>query len=125
MIILRLFVGLVIIFLLVAFAIRNMAPVQLDFYFYRTPQVPLFVVIFLCLLLGVAGAWILVIGEQLKMRAELRKRNKKIKELEKQLELYETAKIEADKAEEKEEKIEESGEGENETASQGLQSQGS
>jgi len=123
MIILRLFMGLVIIFLLVAFAIRNMMPVQLDFYFYKTPEVPLFVVIFLSLLVGVAAAWVLVIGEQLKMRAELRRKNKKIKELEKQLELYETAKIEADRK--TEEKIEETGEVKDETASQGLQSQGS
>ncbi len=110
MIILRLLFGLIIIFLLVAFSIRNMLPVQLDFYFYKTPPVPLFVIIFLSLLLGVAAAWILVIGEQVRMRNELRKKNKRIKELEKQIEAYETSKIE-----------ETPGEVKDETASQGVQ----
>ncbi len=109
MIILRLFFGLVIIFLLVAFAIRNMTPVHLDFYFYKTPDVPLFVLLYLCLLLGVAAAWVLVIGEQLRMKMELRKKDKRIKELEKQLSAYEK--------EEKRE-VEEGHEG----ASEGLQS---
>lgn len=79
MIILRLFFGLLIIFLLVAFAIRNMTPVHLDFYFYKTPDVPLFVLLYLTLLVGVAVAWLLVIGEQIKMKSEVRKKSKRIK----------------------------------------------
>ncbi len=85
MIILRLFIGLALIFLLVAFAIRNMAPVHLDFYFYKTPDVPLFVMLYLSILLGVAVAWVLVIGEQFRMRVQLKRKEKKIKELEERL----------------------------------------
>ena len=113
MIILRLFFGLVIIFLLVAFAIRNMTPVHLDFYFYKTPDVPLFVMLYLSLLVGVAAAWILVIGEQLKMKREVRKKDKRIKELEKQLAQLEEAKQPETTTE---------GEDKDEGVSQGIQS---
>ncbi len=85
MIILRLFLGLVLIFLLVAFATLNMTSVELNFYFYKTPKVPLFVVLYLCVLLGVVLAWVMVIGEQLRMRVQLKKKDKIIKELEEKL----------------------------------------
>lgn len=85
MIIFKLFTGLVVIFLLVAFAIRNMTPVHLDFYFYKTPDIPLFVMLYLSILLGVAVAWLLVISEQLRMRIQIKKKDKRIKELEERL----------------------------------------
>ena len=114
MVILRLLIGLIVIFLLVAFSMRNMTPIHLDFYFYRTPDVPLFVVVFLTFILGVAAAWILVIGEQIKMKTLLKKRDRRIKELEKKLSEYEL-KI----PETKEEGVE------NERATEGIQSSGS
>ncbi len=86
MAILKLLVGLVVVFLLVVFAIANMGAVAVNFYFYKTPSVPLFVVIFLSLLLGVMLAWVLVIGEQLRLRNQIRARDRRIRELEKELE---------------------------------------
>ncbi len=110
MIILRLLIGLIIIFLLVAFALRNMTPVHLDFYFYKTPDVPLFVMLYLTLLVGVAVAWIMVISEQLRLRMEIRKRDKKIKELEKMVSTAHTPQTKPEEGEE------------NDAATQGIQS---
>ena len=89
MAILKLLVGLVVVFLLVVFAIANMEAVAVSFYFYKTPAIPLFVVIFISLLLGVMLAWVLVVGEQLRLRNQLRARDRRIKELEKELESLE------------------------------------
>ena len=86
MAILKLFVGLVVVFLLVVFAISNMEAVAVSFYFYKTPSVPLFVVIFISLLLGVMLAWMLVIGEQFRLRNQVRSKDRRIKELERELE---------------------------------------
>ncbi len=86
MAILKLLVGLVVVFLLVVFAIVNMEPVAVSFYFYKTPAIPLFVIIFISVLVGVMLAWLLVIGEQLSLRSKVRSKEKRIKELEKEVE---------------------------------------
>jgi putative membrane protein len=86
MAILKLLVGLVVVFLLVVFAIANMQAVAVSFYFYKTPAIPLFVIIFISVLVGVMLAWLLVIGEQLSLRGKVRAKDKRIKELEKELE---------------------------------------
>jgi putative membrane protein len=86
MVIFRLLIGMILVFLLVAFAIANMGGVIVSFYFYRTPQIPLFVVIFLSLLLGVIVAWGLAVSEQLRLRGQIRGKDKKIKELLKEME---------------------------------------
>ena len=89
MAILKLLVGLVVVFLLVVFAIANMEAVAVSFYFYKTPSVPLFVVIFISLLLGVMLAWVLVIGEQFRLRNQVRSKDRRIRELERELESLE------------------------------------
>ncbi len=86
MVIFRLLIGMILVFLLVAFAIANMGGVAVSFYFYHTPQIPLFAVIFLSLLLGVIVAWGLAVSEQLRLRGQVRSKDKKIKELHKDIE---------------------------------------
>lgn len=86
MVILRLLIGMILVFLLVAFAIANMGGVIVSFYFYRTPQIPLFVVIFISVLLGVILAWGLAVSEQLRLRRQIRAKDKKLKELNKEIE---------------------------------------
>jgi len=89
MAIIRLFLGLIVVFLLVGFSVANMQSVSINFYFYKTPAIPLFVVLFLSLLGGVLIAWGMVLGEQLKLRAEVRRRDRQLKDLEKELKSYE------------------------------------
>jgi len=89
MVIFRLVLGLVVIFLLVAFSMANLGDVTLNFYFYQTPPIPLFVVIFISLLLGVFLAWGMVVSEQLKLKSGVRSRDKKIRNLQSELEKLE------------------------------------
>ena len=86
MVIFRLLIGMILVFLLVAFAVANMGGVMVNFYFYRTPQIPLFVVIFISVLLGVIFAWGLAVSEQLRLRAQIRAKDKEIKTLHKEIE---------------------------------------
>lgn len=101
MAILKLLVGLVVVFLLVAFAIANMEAVAVSFYFYKTPAIPLFVIIFISVLVGVMLAWILVIGEQISLRSKVRAKDKRIKELERELEELEKRLVKVSPQEEK------------------------
>jgi len=86
MVIFRLLIGMILVFLLVAFAVANMGGVMVNFYFYRTPQIPLFVVVFISVLLGVILAWGLAVSEQLRLRGQIRAKDKKIKGLHKEIE---------------------------------------
>ena len=110
MAILKLLVGLVVVFLLVAFAIANMEAVAVSFYFYKPPAIPLFVIIFISVLVGVMLAWILVIGEQISLRSKVRAKDKRIKELERELEELEKRLVKVSPQEEKGEEVSEEGE---------------
>ncbi len=89
MVIFKLLIGMILVFILVAFAIANMQGVAVSFYFYHTPQIPLFVVIFLSLLLGVIVAWGLAVSEQLRLRGQVRARNKEVRRLQAEIEALE------------------------------------
>lgn len=89
MAIVRLFIGLVMVFVLVGFSVANMANVSLNFYAYKTPPIPLFVVLFLSILLGVVVAWGMAVGEQLRLKGEVKKRDRQLKELEREIKSYE------------------------------------
>jgi len=82
----RIFFGLILIFLFVAFSLKNMGPVSVDLYFRKTPELPLFVWLFSAALFGVIVAWLVAISEQLRMRRELKKERKEKKELEERVE---------------------------------------
>jgi uncharacterized integral membrane protein len=81
----RIFLGLVLIFIFVAFSLKNMGPVSIDLYFRKTPELPLFVWLFFAALFGVIVAWIVALSEQLRMRRELRRERKEKEELEEKL----------------------------------------
>ena len=82
----RIFIGLVLIFIFVAFSLRNMTPISVDLYLRKTPELPLFVWLFFSALFGVVVAWLVAVSEQLRMRSKLKKERKEKKELEEKLE---------------------------------------
>jgi len=82
----RIFIGLVLIFIFVAFSLRNMTPISVDLYLRKTPELPLFVWLFFSALFGVVVAWLVAVSEQLRMRGKLKKERKERKELEEKLE---------------------------------------
>ena len=82
----RIFFGLILIFLFVAFSLKNMNPISVDLYFRKTPELPLFVWLFFAALFGVIVAWLVAISEQLRMRRALKREKKEKKELEDKVE---------------------------------------
>ena len=82
----RIFFGLILIFLFVAFSLKNMGPVSVDLYFRKTPELPLFVWLFFAALFGVIVAWVVAISEQLRLRRAFKKEKKEKEELEDKVE---------------------------------------
>jgi|GEM_PF-907275 uncharacterized integral membrane protein len=83
---LKFILGLIIMILLVTFAVKNNTPTKLYYYFnLESPEVPLFLVILLGLFLGAVFVWIINLFERMKLKYIIKKKDKKIREIEKEL----------------------------------------
>ncbi len=69
----------------VLFAVLNMHPVELNFYLYRTGQVPLFIVVIVSVLFGALLSSLYYLLDYLKLKYRLREKDKTIKDLNKRL----------------------------------------
>lgn len=76
---------LVLFIIFVLFAVLNMHPVELNFYLYKTGQVPLFIVVIVSVLFGALLSSLYYLLDYLKLKYRLREKDKTIKELNKRL----------------------------------------
>lgn len=82
----KLIIGLIVLVILASFAVNNSEPVVLKYYYgYATPPVPLYVVLLAAVVMGAILAALFAIGERFHFLYEVRKRDRVIREMEKEL----------------------------------------
>lgn len=83
---LRFIFALLIMVLLVTFAVKNNTPTTLYYYFgYKSPEIPLFLVILMGVVIGAVFVWFVTLFEKMKLKYTIRQKEKKIREVEKEL----------------------------------------
>jgi len=71
---------------LVAFAVKNNTPVRLYYYFnFQSPEIPLFVIVLVSVFIGALCVWLMALFDKLRMKMIISKKEKTIKEMEKEL----------------------------------------
>ena len=83
---LRFLFSVVIMIFLVAFAVKNNTPVRLYYYFnFQSPEIPLFVIVLVSVFIGALCVWLMALFDKLRMKMIISKKEKTIREMEKEL----------------------------------------
>lgn len=83
---LRFLFGLVVMIFLVTFAVKNNTPIKLYYYFnFQSPEIPLFLVVLASVFIGALFVWMLALFDRIRLKMSVSKKDKKIRELEKEL----------------------------------------
>lgn len=83
---LRFLFGLVVMIFLVTFAVTNNTPIKLYYYFnFQSPEIPLFLVVLVSVFIGALFVWVLALFDRIRLKMSVSKKDKKIRELEKEL----------------------------------------
>jgi uncharacterized integral membrane protein len=83
---LRFLFGLVVMIFLVTFAVTNNTPIKLYYYFnFQSPEIPLFLVVLASVFIGALFVWVLALFDRIRLKMSVGKKDKRIRELEKEL----------------------------------------
>lgn len=87
MTIIKLIIGLLFVILMIIFGVANMNQVVIYYYFGGPISIPVFFLILISISAGVILASIIALIDQIKMKREIYKKNKRIKQLDSELSL--------------------------------------
>lgn len=84
--ILRSILIIILVIFIITFSLKNKQPVKVSYYFgLETKELPLYIVIISSFLIGVIGGIIYSLPSMIKGRMEIRRKNRRIRELEEEL----------------------------------------
>jgi uncharacterized integral membrane protein len=82
MVVFRWVIALVFLFVMVIFGVKNMQPVEVDYYF-GSVRLPLFLLMAVLVMVGAVFAAVIGLAEQMRFQARIRRLNRRIDDLEK------------------------------------------